>query len=379
MPSRKDKRYPNITWSCLWLDSANHSQANLSVQASQWTNINGHTSVITCPVNSGAPSTLLNLTATYEGRKLKTAAFAHFGNVRVCDQPISPKPMSSVLCAGVLRSGINHKSGVAYTSSFMDTYLLTWIEYNLQIGFDMIMIYFEDEDMEPIKQLLRRYTDTGRVLVIPSFWKYISNTGLWSPMQPAQENHCLYRAKGIARWVGNDDIDEFIDIQGRYKDVNDFMERTVNGTSFVAVAVPENRWPLAYGVKANSQSHQCQEICSGHFHVGMRGRSKWLLDADRVFGYQVHDLQIPKETQTNVKLGDFRTEVRLVHLRWQNLESQTVPNHCDDPFPSLDMKRSSFAAFLNRTCPAKLNGSVAGMFWPRRRWVATRKRSGQRR
>ena len=102
---------------------------------------------------------MMNISASVSNKVL-----ARWENVLVCHEQLSPTPIKSVVCTGCLREGRNPHSGVRYVAKSMDMYIKTWVEYSLRIGFDLVLMYFEDEDLSELESMLRPYIDSHKLV-----------------------------------------------------------------------------------------------------------------------------------------------------------------------------------------------------------------------
>ncbi|OLQ00492.1 hypothetical protein AK812_SmicGene16848 [Symbiodinium microadriaticum] len=209
----------NVTWNCFWVSPEDPSRLLHKASDSNWQD-RTHKGrgddlyllvIAKCDAGNVAAGKLqkpllMNITATASGKIL-----AHFEKIRVCHEPLSPTPIRSIVCTGTLRIGRNPHSAVVYEPKSMDPYIKNWVEYSLLIGFDMVLMYFEDEDLSPIEDMLRPYIDANKLVLVRSYFEGLTGHG-WSPLLLYQENHCLWRAKGLARYVAHNDVDEWVDL-----------------------------------------------------------------------------------------------------------------------------------------------------------------------
>ena len=149
----------NVAFNCYWVSPENPSQLLHMASDSSWQNrtYKGRKDdlqqLITAKCDAGNVAAgmlhkplLMNITATAAGKIL-----ALWENVMVCHEPLSPTPVRSIVCTATLRIGTNPNSGAVYEPKSMDPYIKNWVEYSLRIGFDMVLMYFEDQDLSPME------------------------------------------------------------------------------------------------------------------------------------------------------------------------------------------------------------------------------------
>jgi len=366
----------NVTWNCFWVSPEDPSRLLHAASDSNWQDRTNkgrgkdlyQLVIAKCDAGNVAAGRLqkpllMNITATASGKIL-----GHWEKIRVCHEPLSPTPIRSLVCTATLRTGTNPHSGAVYDAKRMDHYIKTWVEYSLLIGFDMVLMYFEDKDLSPIEEMLRPYIDSNKLVLVRSYFEGITGHG-WSPLLLFQENLCLWRAKGLARYVAHNDVDEWVDLSPTYPNINAYMDQTIGSHDYRAISIPENRWILP-GAKGSRGGYDfgiypCDEIC-----MSLEGnRNKLLMDTERVDAYQVHVLTVPVQNDTTVRKPP-RDEIRLVHFRQQHLSQASGSAVCVENFLG-PMINSTFARFLRERCPMILpklpKYSEPPPFWRRRR------------
>lgn len=81
-----------------------------------------------------------------------------------------------------------------------------WVTYHELQGFEHFYVYYT-EDPAIARPLLQPFVNAGLVTVVDWHW-HPRYAGLFV-YQQAEENSCLLRARGVARWVALYDVDEF--------------------------------------------------------------------------------------------------------------------------------------------------------------------------
>ena len=185
----------NVTFNCLWVSPENPKRLLHVASDSSWQNstykgrVDDVYELVMAKCDAGNVATGLlqkplpmNITATAAGKIL-----ARWENAMVCHEPLSQTPIRSLVCTSTLRNGTNPHSGAIYEPKSMDRYIKNWVEYSLRIGFDMVLMYFEDQDLSPIEEMLRPYIDSHKLVLVRSYFHGITGYG-WSPLLPMQES-----------------------------------------------------------------------------------------------------------------------------------------------------------------------------------------------
>jgi hypothetical protein len=82
-----------------------------------------------------------------------------------------------------------------------------WIEYHLKQGYDRITLY-ANEDPRELQALLRPYVELGEVQIVD--WHFpLPKSKRTFTQQETQENSCMQRYRGRAKWLASHDVDEF--------------------------------------------------------------------------------------------------------------------------------------------------------------------------
>ncbi|CAE7242908.1 unnamed protein product [Symbiodinium sp. CCMP2592] len=366
----------HVSFNCYWVSPENPSQLLHMASDSSWQNrtYKGQKDdlyqLITAKCDAGNVAAgmlqeplLMNITATAEGKIL-----ARWENVMVCHEPLSPTPVRSIVCTAALREGRNPHSGAVYEPKSMDPYIKNWVEYSLGIGFDMVLMYFEDQDLSPMEDMLRPYIDSHKVVLVRSYFHGITGHG-WSPLLYLQENHCLWRSKGLARYVAHNDVDEWVDLNANFSSINDYMHERLGNSNYAAVSIPERRWkvPGLHGSRGgyDFDIYPCDEICM----TGPSDRNKLLMHTERVNEYNVHWIRVPPQDSSST-LTPPPSEIRLVHFRLVHLLKPENILVCPEGFVGPQFN-SSFATFVKERCPSILpqlpNYTELPPFWRRRR------------
>lgn len=82
-----------------------------------------------------------------------------------------------------------------------------WVAYHSLQGFEHFVIYVNDE-LSKVRQHLEPLVKAGLVTVVD--WQWPSKFDGGHQFQQAEQNGCLMRMRGQARWVGLHDVDEYM-------------------------------------------------------------------------------------------------------------------------------------------------------------------------
>lgn len=203
-----------------------------------------------------------------------------------------------------------HKSCIVATARNEGIYILEWIAYHLELGFEKIFLYTND-NQDGSLDLLKSLDAEGVIELI------ISEVGTGGNAQIKAYNHAILANSDVMQyeWCAFIDVDEFVSIdKSKFSDVNEFLDWAgAGGASTIALnwilvanpVISEN-WmqrPLTQRLTKRSklQSYliKCiskpQEICfSGpHYPLGNFDLSPVVINSERkrYFGKSVQNPQ----------------------------------------------------------------------------------------
>jgi len=78
------------------------------------------------------------------------------------------------------------------------------------VGFTQLLVYVEEKDTSWVEEALRDFIKKDQVTIVPFYFGKLSDKKEFL-LQGAMENHCLYQARGRAKWIAHMDIDEYFD------------------------------------------------------------------------------------------------------------------------------------------------------------------------
>jgi hypothetical protein len=104
-----------------------------------------------------------------------------------------------------------------------DDFILTWINYHLNLGVSRFIIYDNSVNIT-LSTILSEYINKNIVLLIKWTYPYICNISGISG-QTTQQNHSIYAFKN-SKYIGLFDIDEYVNIQG-ISNIHLFFEKII--------------------------------------------------------------------------------------------------------------------------------------------------------
>lgn len=186
--------------------------------------------------------------------------------------------------------------------------LRQWIQYHLNLGFDQILIYIEDEDPSWAPELLQKFLASGRVQLVHFWFGNVSKSRTFQ-MQQSQEHHCLYKAKGRVAWIAHADADEFFQIMDGAPDIKALLSRVVDTgvNNYAAVSVRSQFWGFPDRATTNFTTRlarrtmnetwenqpkhlPCEATCKDPGYFDRDVRSKVIVRPSEVFYFSVHHL-----------------------------------------------------------------------------------------
>lgn len=211
---------------------------------------------------------------------------------------------------GTSRTGL---CTMAIKEAVASPYIAEWVGYHLHLGFDQIVVYIEDKDPSWARVLLQDFIDQGNVRLVHFYFGALSDKRSWT-MQQAQEQHCLYQARGKVFWLGHSDIDEYFQIMepgGTLKGFLDEVPTRLQTPYPVAVSVQSAMWYFHSDEEVKlAQRLPCDMTCKapGFDEV----RTKLIMSPERVDYFSVHQLT---RYVGRVYFPTPHSEIRLNHFK----------------------------------------------------------------
>jgi hypothetical protein len=192
--------------------------------------------------------------------------------------------------------------------------VLEWIAYHKLQGFEHFYIY-ADENPAPLRRLLAPYIADGLVDVIDWEWP---TPGF--KHQEAQINSCVHRYRGLAKWVGFFDIDEFFQPLSKKDTVRTIVGRADPRVGSLRVA---SLWFFhCSNCTLSNHTLQTQKFMYRSPYASVSYiRAKLIVRPENVQTQSVHDVTVGNP----VKFLDPMNGLRLNHYK------NRVTGHVHDP------------------------------------------------
>lgn len=105
-----------------------------------------------------------------------------------------------------------------------DNYIKQWIDFHLNLGISRFIIYDNSNEYK-LSQILAKYIENNQVILI--HWPYPYRTFIGGLSgQATHQNHSIYAFRN-SKYIGLFDIDEYINIQEKKQNINDFFEELI--------------------------------------------------------------------------------------------------------------------------------------------------------
>lgn len=214
--------------------------------------------VVKCPTASPTDGSVLSVTATAHDKPLYER-----GSIPVCREAFD-KPLDLAACTMV--------------ANVSDTHLLlrSWVQYHISLGVECIIVYVDEADNAFARSLLQDFLAAGQVRLVNFWFPRVSSIRNWRT-QLAQDYHCLYWARGRARWMASMDIDEFFQLTSGNKTIPEalsYLERS----EVAAVQTRSAFWTFntSAGLLAAQRRRDfpCAVACRELYEPGKDGRPK---------------------------------------------------------------------------------------------------------
>jgi hypothetical protein len=324
-PTNTDLREwgPETEWSCTWSDP----QAKLAKSAAVvrgFTNLDTHPGpqtiveadardhtttpaphwalVLSCPTIpalNGSSTARLNVRALRDGKWV----YNRYG-VPVSESRFVKRGVESALCTMVAKDPLTTQE-----------YLKPWAQYHLNAGFTQLLVYVEEKDTSWVEDALRSFVKKDRVAIVPFYFGNISDQKAFI-MQGAMENHCLYQARGMAKWIAHIDVDEYFDFLQKGVDMRNY-KFPKSDSSDIAIVVRNQFWGIERSSHRVNAPYPCHLNAKSTYIHEPGWRSKLIMRPEHIDALFPH-YALKQDGYTEVH-PDPSTELRLNHFKWCDL------------------------------------------------------------
>jgi len=341
---------PDTEWSCEWT-APEARLANNVATLRGYTNVDAHplrkvqnaavdlnfrdptghpsfhwSMVISCPTISalkGSSSARLNLRANYNG----SLAYERSG-IPVSEGRFT-KPNTEFAICTMVNSKI-------FTQA---EYLKPWAQYHVALGFTQLLVYVDEKDTTWVEQALSSFILNGQVTIVPFYFGAVSDKKEFLT-QGAMESHCLYQARGRAKWIAHMDVDEYLDFLQPNVNMRNY-QLPKSDSSDVAVVVRNQFWGILPSSHRVDAPYPCHLNAKSKLINEPGLRSKVILRPEYVDALFPHYV-IKQDGYTEVH-PDPLSEVRLNHFK----NCDALGNGCFGTVQSeFDIARDRFGKML---------------------------------
>ena len=170
-----------------------------------------------------------------------------------------------------------------------------WLTYHHQLqGFEHFFIYV-NENPAAVRPLLRPFVDAGLVTVVD--WQWAPRYAGLLVYQQAEENSCLLRARGVARWVALHDVDEFfvprkpgVTFRALLSQVGPEIGALQAHTQWFG---PHTDVALQEHLDASSRFVTARVVAAGEVVLG--ARQKCVVRPEEIFYHDIHNVAVGAE------------------------------------------------------------------------------------
>jgi hypothetical protein len=278
----------------------------------------GHTFIVKFNIGSAYNASKQLLVTLHMGTE---PILYHYDMIRVCHYSEKKVKYNLAVCTMVQNSypGVN-------------ALLLPWLLYHFKRGVEIVYMYPDQSNNEYLISVLDQFIQSGRVVVHEWTWP---ETGYIH--QQVQQESCLYRLRGQARWVALIDVDEFIvpllnnNKTNARVELVEFLDLHVPPqfagvqikSAFVKMDTQQNAFENV------SDTNALQSLLSGP--IIPLGREKCIVRPELVDAFSVHMITVGGE----VIVPDAERELKINHFRRDiNIPVYTTMDHSMDPFMS---------------------------------------------
>ncbi|CAK0820939.1 unnamed protein product, partial [Prorocentrum cordatum] len=258
--------------------------------------------VISCPTISalnGSSSARLNLM----GKRKDKWVFDRFG-IPVSESRFVKRDVDYAICTMVDRGPLTKAE-----------YLQPWAHYHLRLGFTQLLVYVEENDTSWVEDAMSSFIQKDQVTIVPFYFGKISDKKEFLT-QGAMESHCLYQARGMAKWIAHMDVDEYFDFIRPDVNIRNYT-LPKSGSSDVALVVRNQFWGMLPESHRVDVPYPCHLNGKSQYIHELGRRSKVIMRPEHIDALFPHYV-VKQDGYTEVH-PDPSTELRLNHFKWCDL------------------------------------------------------------
>ena len=181
--------------------------------------------------------------------------------------------------------------------------LVQYFEFNILLGADTFIVYNYSMNVNSLKRILMYYQKKGIVKLVQWSLPPRLNKTVWYYAQISMLNDCLYRNRGLSRYIVNTDLDEFI-VPLKQRGWGDFVSKAGPACEYEVRNVALKGSACNPGEKTTNST-----VCSSVFqrpilstYLFKHGdRSKFILRTDCETIVRIHFTSFPEKYSKDIK------------------------------------------------------------------------------
>jgi len=268
--------------------------------------------VVSCPTIStlnGSSSARLTLRGFYISPR-RPRVLRHWvynrSNIPISESGFGKRDVDFAICTMIDRGPLSSEE-----------YLVPWAKYHLAVGFTKLLVYVEEKDTSWVEDALRTYIDTDQVTIVPFYFGKISDKKEFLT-QGAMESHCLYQARGMAKWIAHIDVDEYFDFIRPNVTMRNY-QLPKSDSSDVALVVRNQFWgllPSTHRLTAGNAAipFPCHLNGKSKYIHDLYRRSKLIMRPEYIDALFPHYVMMDRTIYTEMH-PDPTSELRLNHFK----------------------------------------------------------------
>ena len=185
-----------------------------------------------------------------------------------------------------------------------------WLEYHRLIGFQRFTIHVDSPNFEIYQRFLQNYIDRHPKMIelVPFYFETQRRA------QDAARHDCLYRTKGISKYVAIFDVDEFFQMKLKNETLLQFLDRNIKGSNWSGIASPTSFFRHCLDEPIGDFQMASEKYQVRHEKANL-ARRKAIYLSDKIFYIGAHKMMAGEK----VKIVDPAQELALNHYRYPPL------------------------------------------------------------